>query len=266
SSVLSPQSLTGKRVVITGASSGIGRATALEFAGRGANVTIAARRGDLLEEVARQCRERGVECTTIVADVSVRSDCKRLIDSAGAVDILVNNAGFAIFDAIENANPDDIESMMRSNYLGAVWCTQAVLPQMLARGDGTIVNVASIAGLMGYARMGGYCATKFAMIGFSEALRDEVIGRGVRVAMVCPGTTDTNFFTKAERGKMPAASRLILAIKPERVAKAICDAAIDGSYRRILPFTAAMYMRFKEVSPRFAHVLMRRVSALLEKR
>src|ERR1051326_429525 len=98
---------------------------------------------------------------------------------------------------------------------------------------------------MGYARMGGYCATKFAMIGFTEALRDEVIGRGVRVAMVCPGTTDTNFFTKAERGKRPAASRLIPAIKPERVAKAVCDAAMDGKYRRILPFTAAMYMRFK---------------------
>ena len=83
--------------------------------------------------------------------------------------------------------------------------------------------------------MGGYCATKFAMIGFSETLRDEVIGRGVRVAMVCPGTVETEFFVKAERGKMPGASRLILAIKPERVARAIADAAEDGKYRRILP-------------------------------
>lgn len=252
-------------IVITGASSGIGRATALEFASRGANLVIAARRAELLDEVARGCRERGVSCTTIVADVSIRNDCKRLIDSAGAVDILVNNAGFAVFDAIENAHPDDLEAMMRTNYLGAVWCTQDVLPQMLTRGNGTIVNVASIAGLMGYARMGGYCATKFAMIGFSEALRDEVIGRGVRVAMVCPGTVNTNFFVKAERGKMPAASRLILAIKPERVAKAICDAATDGRYRRILPLGAAMYMRFKEVAPRLAHLLMRRVSALMER-
>src|SRR5579884_4124896 len=265
-SVPGPRSLSGKHAVITGASSGIGRAAAFEFAARGANLTIAARRGEQLDAVARLCRDRGVQCTSIVADVSSRTDCKRLIDSAGAVDILVNNAGFAVFDAIENANPDDLEAMMRSNYLGAVWCTQAVLPQMLARGSGTIVNVASIAGLMGYARMGGYCATKFAMIGFTEALRDEVIGRGVRVAMVCPGTTETNFFEKAERGKMPAASRLILAIEPERVAKAICDAAIDGRYRRILPFTAAIYMRFKEVSPRLAHVFMRRVSTLLEKR
>ena len=108
---------------------------------------------------------------------------------------------------------------MQTNYFGAVWCAQAVLPQMLARRRGTIVNVASIAGIMGYARMGGYCATKFAMIGFSETLRDEVLGRGVRVAMVCPGTVETQFFVKAERGKMPGASRLVLAIKPERVAK-----------------------------------------------
>ena len=251
--------------MITGASSGIGRAAALEFARRGANPVIAARRGEPLEAVARACRERGVQCTTIVADVSSRNDCKRLIESAGAFDILVNNAGFAVFDAIENASPDDLEQMMRTNYFGTVWCTQAALPAMLARRAGTIVNVASIAGMMGYARMGGYCATKFAMIGFTEALRDEVIDRGVRVSLVCPGTTETGFFEKAERRKMPAASRLILSLKPERVAKAICDSAEDGRFRRVLPLTADLYMRFKEHFPRFAHFLMRRVSALLEK-
>jgi short-subunit dehydrogenase len=256
--------LKGKTVVITGASSGIGRAAALEFARRGANLVIAARRGELLDEVARQCAERGVQCMPVVADVGNRADCKRLIDAAGRIDVLVNNAGFAIFDAIENANPDDLEAMMKTNYFGAVWCTQAALPGMLARGQGTIVNVASIAGLMGYARMGGYCATKFAMIGFSEALRDEVIERGVRVAMVCPGTTDTEFFVRAERGKMPGASRLILAIKPERVAKAICAAAENGPYRRIVPLGAALFIGLKELAPRVAHAIFRRVSSRLE--
>jgi uncharacterized protein len=260
-----PLRLAGKTVVITGASSGIGRAAALEFARRGANVVLAARRAELLDEVAALCRARGAECTPIVADVSTRTDCKRLMDAAGRVDILVNNAGFAVFDAIEDAKPEDLEEMMRTNYFGALWCTQAALPDMLARREGTIVMVASIAGLMGYARMGGYCATKFAMVGFSEALRDEVLDRGVRVALVCPGTVDTNFFVKAERGKMPGASRLILAIKPDRVAKAICNSAEDGRYRRVLPFTAALFMRLKDMSPRLAHLLMRRVSALMEK-
>lgn len=258
--------LKGKIALVTGASSGIGRAAALEFAGRGANLVLAARRRELLEEVAGLCRNRGVQCTTEVADVSRREECARLIEAAGRFDILVNNAGFAVFDSIAEAKPEELLEMMQTNYFGAVWCTQAALPSMLARGEGTIVNVASIAGLMGYARMGGYCATKFAMIGFSEALRDEVIGHGVRVAMVCPGTVETHFFEKAERGKMPGASRLILAISPERVARAICDSAEDGRYRRILPFGASMYMHLKEVFPRTAHFFMRRVSSLLEKR
>lgn len=257
--------LRGKTAVITGASSGIGRAAAIELARRGANVVIAARRRERLDEVARACEALGVHATAVAADVDSRDDCHALISAAGRVDVLVNNAGFAVFDTIASAQPDDLEAMMRTNYFGAVRCTQAVLPQMLERGEGTIVNVASIAGIMGYARMGGYGATKFALIGFTEALRDEVIGHGVKVALVCPGTTETEFFVKAERGKMPGASRLITGVKPERVARAIADAAEDGRYRRIIPLPAALYMRMKELFPRFAHLLMRRVSAVLEK-
>jgi len=256
-------SLRGKNVVITGASSGIGRATAIEMARRGANVVLGARRGELLEEVAEKCRAFGVRATAIVADVTKPDDCVRL--TAGDVDVLVNNAGFAIFDAIADAKPEELRAMMETNFFGSVNCTQAVLPRMLARGSGSIVNVASITGIMGFARMGGYSATKFAMIGLTEALRDEVMGRGVRVALVCPGTTETEFFLKAERGKMPGASRLILAVKPERVARAICAAAEDGAYRRILPPFAAIYMRLKEIAPRTAHFFMRRVSRVMEK-
>jgi len=253
--------LTGKNVVITGASSGIGRATALEMARRGARVVAAARRARALEELRR---EIGTACTTIVADVTRAEDCKRIIETAGQVDVLVNNAGFAIFGTIAETDPDHMRDMMDTNYMGAVRCTQAVLPQMLERRSGAIVNVGSIAGIMGYAGMGGYCASKFALVGFTEALRDEVKARGVRVALVCPGTTETEFFTRAERKRMPAASRLIPGLSPERVARAICEAAEDGRYRRILPAAAALYMRLKEISPRLAHLLMRRMSAFLE--
>jgi short-subunit dehydrogenase len=259
-------SLKGKTALITGASSGIGRAAAVELARRGADLIIGARRAELLENVAAECRALGVRCTPIAADVTNRDDCAKLIAAAPRIDILVNNAGFAIFEAIEAARPEDLEAMMQTDYFGTVWCTQAVLPQMLARREGTIVNVASIAGIMGYARMGGYCATKFAVIGFSEALRDEVIGRGVRVQLVCPGTTNTDFFVKAERGKMPGASRLILAVKPERVARVVADACEGGRFMRIVPWTAGVFMKFKEMFPGPAHAVFRFASSLLEKK
>src|ERR1041385_2317866 len=259
-------SLKGKTVLITGASSGIGRAAAVELARRGADLVIGARRAEPLETVAAECRALGVACTPVAADVTNRDDCARLVAAAPRIDVLVNNAGFAVFDAIESAKPEDLEAMMQTDYFGTVWCTQAVLPQMLARGDGAIVNVASIAGIMGYARMGGYCAAKFAVIGFSEALRDEVIGRGVRVQLVCPGTTNTDFFVKAERGKMPGASRLILAVKPARVARVVADAAEGGRFRRIVPWTAAVYMKFKEMTPAPAHAMFRFASSLLERK
>src|SRR5438067_11028107 len=146
---MSMPSLRGKTIAVTGASSGIGRAAAVELARRGANLVIAARRAELLENVAAECRALGVSCTPVAADVTNRDDCAKLIAAAPRIDILVNNAGFAVFEAIESARPNDLESMMQTDYFGTVWCTQAVLPQMLGRGYGAYITVASIAGVRG---------------------------------------------------------------------------------------------------------------------
>lgn len=258
--------LRGKTAVITGASSGIGRATAVEMARRGANVVLAARSVAPLEDAATECRAHGVTARAIPTDVTRPDQCARLVAEAGTFDVLVNNAGFAILDSIVEAKADDLRAMMETNYFGMVYCTQAALPAMLARNTGTIVNVSSITGAMGFTKMGGYGATKAAIICFTEALRDEVIDRGVRVALVCPATTETPFFEHADRNKLPGASALLPDLKPERVARAICDAAEDGGYRRILPLLATTLIRMKEVFPRTTHLVMRRVSALLERK
>lgn len=252
--------------VVTGASSGIGRAVAVALARRGAHVVLAARRRVELGDTARLCDDLGVRTLVVETDVSDRAQCARLMEAAaelGPVDILVNNAGFAIFEPIAHASPEHLRAMMETNYFGAVWCAQAVLPHMISRKTGSIVNIASITGIMGFAGMGGYAATKFAMIGMTEALRNEVIGDGLNVSAVCPGTTRTDFFRIAQKGKMPAASRLLLAIPPEKVASAVIRAIRTGKPRIIVPASAAAYMRFKEFAPRTAHLLMRSVSRVI---
>ena len=267
SAIGSDVTLRGAKVVITGASSGIGRATAEAFAAAGADLVLAARRRSELEDVAKHCTDMGVSAYAVVTDVSDPDSCRSMIAEAtrllGSIDVLVNNAGFALYDRVESAEVDELRQMMDTNYFGALHCTQAVLPGMLERRKGSIIFVSSITGIMGFSAMGGYSATKFAMNGLAEALRDEVWDRGIRISIICPGTTNTEFFAKADRDKQPAASRMILAMRPEQVARAIVRAAQSGRYRTILPLTAMVFMRLKELMPRTAHFLMRRVSSLL---
>jgi short-subunit dehydrogenase len=185
-------------VIVTGASSGIGRETALEFARRGARVVLAARREGRLHEAADQCRAIGAEALVVATDVAHADDIERLvrltIERFGRIDVLVNNAGFGFSGTIEETTEADMRELLDVNYMSAFNATRAVLPQMRRQRRGHIVNVSSVVGKIAFPFHGAYSATKFAMLGMTEALRGELEGSGVTATAVLPASTRTEFF------------------------------------------------------------------------
>jgi short-subunit dehydrogenase len=182
--------LKDKVIVITGASSGIGEALALALAQRGAKLVLSGRDGAKLDEVTTACEKRGARAIAHVADVSIPSDCKSLIERTlaefGRVDVLVNNAGvtmWARFDAL--ADLAAFEQLMRVNYLGAAYLTRYALPA-LKTARGLIVAVASVAGFTGVPERTAYAGSKHALVGFMESLRIELDGSGVDVTIIAP--------------------------------------------------------------------------------
>ncbi len=190
-----------RKVVVTGASSGIGYDVALAFSERGAKVALLARRKELLGELAQKIAKGGGVGVPIACDVTDRKQVRDAIEEAkralGGIDILVNSAGILLPAKFEEMDPRDLEKMLDVNLLGTVHTMQAVLPLMRKAGRGNIVNIASLAGRRGMSPLGGYCATKFAVTGLSEAVRTELFGSGVTVSLVMPGLVDTPMSTEA---------------------------------------------------------------------
>jgi NAD(P)-dependent dehydrogenase (short-subunit alcohol dehydrogenase family) len=190
-----------RSVLVTGASSGIGRATALAFAAAGARVALAARRRAALEQVAVEIAANGGQAIVVPTDVgdrdAVLSCFEAVAATHGRIDIVVNNAGLLIPGTIAALRAGDLEAMLRVNLFGALFVMQEGLERMRAQHDGVIVNVASLAGRRGMAPLAGYCATKFALVGLTEAVRTELHGSGVHVALVLPGVVDTPMVSSA---------------------------------------------------------------------
>jgi NAD(P)-dependent dehydrogenase (short-subunit alcohol dehydrogenase family) len=182
-------------VVVTGASSGIGRATAVAFGAAGARVALIARRQAELERVAAEIATGGGRAMVVAGDVTERAQVDACFDAVtrayGPIDVVVNNAGILRPAPVTELSAQDLEAMLRVNLFGALYVMQAAVPRMQARGTGTIVNVASLAGRRGVTPLGGYCATKFALVGLTEALRTELDGGSVHVALVLPGVVET---------------------------------------------------------------------------
>ena len=194
--------LKDKRVVLTGASAGIGEELALRLADRGARLVLGARRLEALEEVAGRCQQRGApQALAQACDVSVQEDCQALVGRAveawGGVDLLINNAGVSMWGGFEELEDlDFFHTMMQVNYFGAVYCTRSALP-CLRDSAGLLVAVSSLAGITGVPRRTGYAASKHAMQGFFDSLRIELLGTGVDVLVVSPGFVATDIRAQA---------------------------------------------------------------------
>jgi len=180
-------------IMVTGASSGIGRETAVRLARRGARVVAVARSGDALKVLAAS--QPGI--IPMVADLTDEAQRAALIDSAGPLDVLVNNAGIGWIGLVEDMAPADVRQLFELNVLALIDLTQRALPGMLERRRGVIVNVASAASWVSIPPLTVYSSTKFAVQGFSEGLRRELVGRGVSVATINPGPVDTRFAARA---------------------------------------------------------------------
>jgi clavulanate-9-aldehyde reductase len=186
--------LQGKIALVTGASSGIGEATAEALAAAGANVVIAARRTDRLRDLEERLTARGTKVLSLELDVTDEDACRaavqRAVDQFGSLDVLVNNAGLMLLGRIEGADTTDWTRMINTNVLGLMFMTHAALPHLLAS-KGAIVNVSSVAGRVARLGSGVYNASKWAVGAFSESLRQEVTERGVRVVLIEPGMVNT---------------------------------------------------------------------------
>ena len=247
-----------KTVLITGASSGIGKQTAVEFAKLGANIILVARRKEKLDELANELEKFNVITFVCQCDVSdkeqVKEMSKTILEKFDSIDVLVNNAGFAIYGSVKDLSIDEIKSQMETNYFGMMYCIKNFLPSMLDKKSGHIVNVASVAASFGLPGIASYCASKFAMLGFSEGLKHELHGTGVGVTVVSPIMVRTDFFDHPSFEKMPKYSPTSLSSKT--VANAILKAANSPRLEIIVPSVVRSVVWLKHTFPYFINPIM----------
>lgn len=246
-------SLQSKVVVITGASSGIGAVAAKMLSERGATVILTARSLSKLEEVGAQLPGLHKLLQLDVTDDSkVASVFAQIYEEFGVVDALINNAGYGVFEYCEQTSIHEFEAMMNVNYLGMVRCTKAVLPHMKNAHRGRIINIASIAGKIGTSKSTAYTATKHAVLGFSNALRQELRPYGITVSSINPGPIDTPFFDIADPTGHYVKNVKWFMLKPEVVAKAMVRAVETGKPEINLPRIAGVGAKLYQLFPRIA--------------
>ncbi len=249
--------LSGKTALITGAAGGLGRAVAVALAAEGMRLFITDINAEGLEQSRTLIEGHGSFCRTMVADVSDPEQVARTVSTAieqcGAVDLLINNAGVTTIGEICDHELDDWRWLLGINLWGPIQCVHHILPHMISRRSGHIVNIASVGGLAMVAGNGPYCTSKFGLVGFSEVLRAEVYRHNIKVSIICPGFFDTNLAIHARIKNLPgflrdmgtkshgrnpaiAAHKIVQTIKQERKLKIIgLEGHVIYAIKRFLP-------------------------------
>ncbi len=263
------RSISGSRLLITGASQGIGRALAEAAIERGGQVLAAARSENLLQELADQVRSRGGSLQTVSADVTSPEDRRKMVQAAldhfGGLDILINNAGIGATGHFAEVSPDRLRKIMEVNFFGLTETTRALLPLLKKGNRPAIVNISSIAGKRGIPARSEYSASKFAVQGFSEALRAELAKDGVDVLVICPGLTQTNFSQNMLEQKARLQMDHMRGMTSEQVAHAVLRAIERGKNEVCLSFKGKLMVLVSRFFPRLAdRIAARRVRALFK--
>jgi short-subunit dehydrogenase len=259
---MSRRELRGLRVLITGASQGIGRALAEAAAGRGARVLAAARSGALLAELAASVRSAGGVIETVEADITDAEGRQRMVRAAeqqfGGLDVLVNNAGIGATGHFADATPERLRKIMEVNFFGLTETTRVCLPLLKKGKSPAIVNISSIAGKRGIPARSEYSASKFAVQGFSEALRAEIQKDGVEVLVVCPGLTQTNFSKNMLEQKALIQMDHLRGMTPAQVALATLRTLQSGKHEVCLTTGGRLLVLVSRFFPRIADRIARR--------
>ncbi|HET8654451.1 MAG TPA: SDR family oxidoreductase [Longimicrobiaceae bacterium] len=228
--------LTGRVAVVTGASAGIGRACARALAEEGAKLVLTARRRERLESLAAEIRELGGAAFVVAGDAREEATAREVVDtalqSAGRIDILVNNAGVGNYKDLVETSAAEYDEMMDTNVRSTFLFTRHVAPVMIEQGAGTILMISSMAGVYGFAGEAVYCATKFAQVGFAQALDKELRPRGVKVGVICPGGVKTEF--ALGKGRTEEGVERSEMLDAEDVAGAVLLACTQSAGSRII--------------------------------